>query len=86
MSRIFEPFDCPECFQSWDNWQGLRTHMGRMHPDAFLPMPERWMPGRGHGTISFYNTGCRCDDCRRAAREAKRLMRVRAHNRRLAGA
>lgn len=27
------------------------------------------------GTASTYNAGCRCDDCRRASREARRRIR-----------
>lgn len=48
---------------------------------------ERREPGSTHkkreqkvaacGTVSAYNSGCRCDDCRGAIREAQRAYRKR---------
>jgi hypothetical protein len=32
--------------------------------------------GRTHGTPSAYNAGCRCEDCKRATRDASRRYRA----------
>ncbi len=36
---------------------------------------------RTHGTVSTYNHGCRCGDCRRALREHQRRRRRRQSGR-----
>lgn len=47
--------------------------------DAFPKLVEA-RPEREH-RIGSYNKGCRCDDCRRAARVARAKYRARAKGR-----
>lgn len=51
----------------------LRRARGAPPRAVFLASLERT-----HGRIATYNDGCRCDDCRRAAREYRALMRANA--------
>lgn len=46
------------------------------------PPPRVISDKRTHGRIATYNEGCRCDDCRRSAREYRALMRANAKARR----
>jgi len=60
--------------------------MGLIHRDEPHPLPKADFPERGCGTVSAYQRGCRCDDCKATARIKRNLARIKAHNRRVASA
>jgi hypothetical protein len=55
---------CIDCYNAYKNWQYERLHSGKVP----------------HGTATLYQYGCRCGDCREAARLAKRAAREKKRN------